>query len=175
MNDSTDRRRRSIDVDLDYVRDRIERGHHCNPRGPFMRIRWDQTTGTAGAGLRVSDAERNEVAERLSRHYADGRLDQVEFKERLDTAMAAKTRGDLTGLFDDLPPLPAAPVPHRSRRRHRLVPFLLLLVVLAATAGTTLPFVHGLHLTWLLIGLAGLYFWSRSAGDRRRRRKEEAS
>ena len=40
--------------------------------------------------MRVSDAERNEVAEQLSKHYADGRLDAAEFKERLDQAMSAK-------------------------------------------------------------------------------------
>ena len=34
------------------------------------------------ADLRASDAERNEVADKLSRHYADGRLDQIEFKAR---------------------------------------------------------------------------------------------
>lgn len=56
--------------------------------------------------MRVSDAERAEVADRLSRHFADGRLDQAEFDERISRAMAAKTVGDLKGLFDDLPDLP---------------------------------------------------------------------
>lgn len=56
--------------------------------------------------MRVSDAERAEVADRLSRHFADGRLDQAEFDERVSRAMAAKTVGDLRGLFDDLPNLP---------------------------------------------------------------------
>jgi hypothetical protein len=56
--------------------------------------------------MRVSDAERAEVADRLARHFADGRLDQVEFDERVSRAMAAKTVGDLRGLFDDLPDLP---------------------------------------------------------------------
>jgi len=54
----------------------------------------------AGAGattsLRVSDAERNEVADRLSAHFADGRLDQAEFKERLDAAMAERLRESAT-------------------------------------------------------------------------------
>src|SRR5262249_39141960 len=53
--------------------------------------------------IRVSDAERNAVAEQLGAHYGDGRLDQAEFDERVTRAMAAKTRGDLDGLFDDLP------------------------------------------------------------------------
>jgi hypothetical protein len=53
--------------------------------------------------LRVSDAERADVADRLSKHYSDGRLDQAEFNERLDQAMKAKTQSDLNGLFADLP------------------------------------------------------------------------
>ena len=56
--------------------------------------------------MRVSDAERAEVADRLGRHFADGRLDQAEFDDRVSRAMAAKTVGDLRGLFDDLPDLP---------------------------------------------------------------------
>jgi Domain of unknown function (DUF1707) len=60
--------------------------------------------------MRVSDAERAEVADLLGRHYSDGRLDKQEFDERVARAMSAKTRGDLNGLFDDLPDLdsPAA-------------------------------------------------------------------
>jgi Flp pilus assembly protein TadB len=53
--------------------------------------------------MRVSDAERAEVADRLATHYSDGRLDKAEFDERVARAMSAKTRGDLNGLFDDLP------------------------------------------------------------------------
>lgn len=53
--------------------------------------------------IRVSDAERAAVAERLGAHYSDGRLDKEEFDERVARAMSAKTRADLNGLFDDLP------------------------------------------------------------------------
>ncbi|HSZ42376.1 MAG TPA: DUF1707 domain-containing protein [Trebonia sp.] len=53
--------------------------------------------------MRVSDAERAEVADRLATHYSDGRLDKAEFDERVARAMSAKTRADLNGLFDDLP------------------------------------------------------------------------
>jgi len=73
--------------------------------------------GSAGSGyrrhfrygtgdMRASDAERADVADRLSKHYQDGRLDQAEFNERLDRAMNAKTRADFSGLFSDLPDLP---------------------------------------------------------------------
>lgn len=53
--------------------------------------------------LRVSDAERQQVADLLGRHYSDGRLDKTELDDRVSRAMSAKTRGDLNGLFDDLP------------------------------------------------------------------------
>ena len=59
--------------------------------------------GTEDMNMRVSDAERQVVADRLAAHYADGRLDQVEFDERSSRAMSAKTRADLEGLLDDLP------------------------------------------------------------------------
>ena len=84
-----------------------------------MRYRWDPSTAYYRrrappiADIRASDAERTEVADRLSHHFADGRLDQPEFKARLDRAMGATTRGDLDGLFDDLPPLADEPPPPR--------------------------------------------------------------
>ena len=45
--------------------------------------------------LRVSDAERQAVTDRLAEHFGDGRLDQAEFDERVGRAMNAKTRADL--------------------------------------------------------------------------------
>src|SRR5215469_9543063 len=62
--------------------------------------------GYPDLSMRVSDAERADVADRLARHYSDGRLDQAEFDERVSRAMAAKTYGDFQGLFNDLPDLP---------------------------------------------------------------------
>jgi len=53
--------------------------------------------------MRVSDAERAEVADRLAANFADGRLDQEEYDERISRAMSAKTQADFDGLFDDLP------------------------------------------------------------------------
>lgn len=53
--------------------------------------------------LRVSDAEREHVVELLQRAVSQGRLDVPEFSDRLDAAMAARTRGDLEKLLSDLP------------------------------------------------------------------------
>ena len=112
-----------------------------------MRARWDplypeyrRRSSTPDANIRASDGERTEVAERLSRHFADGRLDQPEFKARLDRAMGATTRGDLGGLFDDLPPLQdEAPPP---RRRHRVLRAAAFTALIAVVVASTLPWFH---------------------------------
>jgi hypothetical protein len=126
--------------------------------------------------MRIGDAERNEMSEMLSKHYSDGRLDAAEFQERLDKAMSAKTRGDLSGLLADLPNLrapaqaPAPPPPHRHRPRVlRLVLFAVVAFWALSLLGAAGRFfwVGGFHLPWLLIGLVVLFVWSR---DRRHRR-----
>ena len=101
--------------------------------------------------MRVSDAERQAVTDRLAEHFADGRLDQAEFDERVGRAMSAKTRADLSGLFDDLPETGAPATPERPRRRHRhplLAVVLLVLITVAAVHAVTAVFVP-----WLWIGL----------------------
>ncbi len=70
-----------------------------------------------GADMRVGDAERAEIADRLARHFSDGRLDEAEFGERLDRAMRAKTMADLSGLLSDLPGEPVPP--QQGGRRHQ--------------------------------------------------------
>ena len=67
--------------------------------------------------LRVSDAERQTVTDRLAEHFAEGRLDQAEFDDRVSRAMNAKTRADLSGLFYDLPETGAPAVPDGPRQR----------------------------------------------------------
>ncbi len=53
--------------------------------------------------LRVSDAEREHVGELLQRAVGLGMLSLGEFTERMDTALAAKTRGELNSVLVDLP------------------------------------------------------------------------
>jgi hypothetical protein len=59
--------------------------------------------------LRVSDAERQAAAERLRAGLADGRLDLLEYDNRLALAYQAVTYADLDQLFTDLPTHGAAP------------------------------------------------------------------
>ena len=65
--------------------------------------------------LRVSDAEREAVTDRLAEHFAAGRLDQAEFDDRAGRAMSARTRGDLRGLVAGLPDTGAPAGPERAR------------------------------------------------------------
>lgn len=53
--------------------------------------------------MRVSDAEREEAAERLRVAAGDGRLDLQELEERLEQTYAARTYGELESLILDLP------------------------------------------------------------------------
>jgi hypothetical protein len=56
--------------------------------------------------LRASDADRDRVIELLRAAVADGRLDPVEFDERLDAALAARTIDALVPLTTDLIAVP---------------------------------------------------------------------
>ena len=55
------------------------------------------------ASLRASDAERDEAARELGDRFAEGRLSQQTFLRRMDEVFGAKDRGQLDGLFTDLP------------------------------------------------------------------------
>ncbi|WP_228447074.1 DUF1707 SHOCT-like domain-containing protein [Streptomyces paludis] len=59
--------------------------------------------GLAAPDTRASDAEREQIAERLREAVAEGRLDMLEFEERLDLTYKARTHGELVPLVRDLP------------------------------------------------------------------------
>ena len=123
---------------------------------------------SADQHMRVSDAERQAVTDRLAEHFSSGRLDQAEFDERVGRAMTAKTRADLTGLFDDLPetglPETGAPAATDCLRRRRRHPVLLAaLVVLIALAAGHLVF----PLLWIGFLVAILLFATGTIGRSR--------
>lgn len=76
------------------MQDRLTRAWRPKPEPPAVR--------TSDA-LRASDEDRFAVSERLRDATASGRITLAELDDRLDRAWAAKTRGDLTPLTDDLP------------------------------------------------------------------------
>jgi len=139
--------------------------------------------------MRISDADRTEVADRLSKHYSDGRLDQAEFNERLDRAMNAKTQADLNGLFADLPAtdepdkaVKAVSQPDRRPRNRRPVQRvigLILITVVAIFAARILmwPFfgffgfaghVLFVPVPWILIAIVAFVCWRYATRNRRR-------
>ncbi|WP_327110828.1 DUF1707 domain-containing protein [Nocardia sp. NBC_01730] len=72
--------------------------------------------GVGDRELRVSDVEREHVGQLLQRAVGLGMLSLGEFTERMDTALVAKTRGELNAVLIDLPGVrlvgrPAVPPP----------------------------------------------------------------
>ncbi|MGE2716353.1 DUF1707 SHOCT-like domain-containing protein [Mycolicibacterium litorale] len=55
------------------------------------------------AHLRISDADRAEARRLLEQAVGEGMLTLDEFTERVDTVLAARTRGDLADVLRDLP------------------------------------------------------------------------
>jgi Domain of unknown function (DUF1707) len=130
--------------------------------------------------IRVSDADRERVADHLREHFAQGRLSRDELDERIAAALSAKTFGDLRRIMTDLPgPAPAAPQAGRSASRAgypapwggpgRVVvhrgPRLLPLALFALIVAVALPgagwvffgFLQFVLVLWLAVALAGIF------------------
>jgi hypothetical protein len=70
----------------------------------------DPGTRTSSPEVRASDRERDAATHRLQAAFAEGRLDDAEFDERMRAALTARTRGHLEQLLTDLPDsLPSTP------------------------------------------------------------------
>ena len=86
--------------------------------------------------LRIGDAERDATMAQLRDHFVAGRLTLDELTERLDLALAAKTKSQIDGLMADLPRPPRAasgepPQPVTDSDAGRFLVFALLLFALA--------------------------------------------
>ena len=75
----------------------------------------DVTNGGSGSSealaVRASDRERDAVVQQVQQAFAEGRLDDAEFDERMRAALTARTHADLDVLLADLPAETAAPGP----------------------------------------------------------------
>ncbi len=97
--------------------------------------------------MRVSDAERQAVEERLQVAQSVGQLDIHEFDERVRSVWGARTRGELDRVTVDLPaPPPAAPPVRKPSRQ-----------VFADTGGGMAMRV--LTVIWLSIVAVNLVVW----------------
>ncbi len=115
------------------------------------------------AALRASDADRDHVAERLRKAAGEGRLRTEELELRLETALSARTYGELDRLVRDLPGRRLA-VP--SSRRPRGVAASALAVTLGLAVALLVTIVvlfvlTGVFAGWLLWLLAGWFFFGR--------------
>lgn len=123
--------------------------------------------------IRVSDADREHVTDRLREHFAQGRLSSEELDERITATLSAKTFGDLRRVMADLPepglvPPPAswqAAAAARPRIIVRRGPRLLPLAFIALIAAVAIPgagwvffaFLQFALAFWLLAWVAGIF------------------
>ena len=61
--------------------------------------------------IRISDADRNRVIDRLQQATSEGRLSLDELDDRITDALAARTWAEIDPLVDDLPAAPEAAGP----------------------------------------------------------------
>jgi Domain of unknown function (DUF1707)/FHA domain len=73
--------------------------------------------GPTPGGLRASDADRDQVASRLTDEFVAGRLSHDTFLHRMDAAFAARQHGELSPLLDGLPSRPEPVSPLRAGGR----------------------------------------------------------
>jgi hypothetical protein len=109
--------------------------------------------GAVGGSLqvRISDAERQRVTERLREAYAEGRISLDELGQRVETAYSALTRQDLVSITRDLPKVRAS---HRRPRGRWRPPRLFLKVsafLWAIWGAETVSGHAGAHDLWPLV------------------------
>ena len=129
---------------------------------------------TRRATLRASDADREQVAERLRHATAEGRLLAEELEQRLEAALSSRTYGELDTLVADLP---GAGVDRRGRSALRpwMAPALglaIAIMVFAVVLLVALFVITGVFAAWMLWALLGWWYFGhkrRYYGARERR------
>ena len=123
------------------------------------------------ATLRASDADREQVTKRLQEASTEGRLAAEELEQRVESALSARTYGELETVLADLP---AAGRAFGERGRGQLARVgsarraLLLAIAVPVALAVTVAVVFaitGIVAGWALWALAGWWFF----GRRRRR------
>jgi len=70
---------------------------------PVPQLQVPPTLRSTGSLIRASDQERDDVLRGLQNAFAEGRLGDEEFDERMRVALGARTRAELGQLLADLP------------------------------------------------------------------------
>jgi hypothetical protein len=122
------------------------------------------------ATLRASDADREQIAERLRKATAEGRLLAEELEERLEATFTARTYGELDAVVADLPgvsvrrrerPRPPALNPINVIALLILAPVIMSLMLAAAVIVATVFSAWGalLIVGWFLFGRGHRHYW----------------
>jgi Domain of unknown function (DUF1707) len=130
------------------------------------------------ATLRASDADREEIAERLREATAEGRLLAEELEERLEATFTARTYGELDAVVADLPgvtvrkrerPRPPALGPIHIIALFVLAPVIVSLMLAAAVIVATLFSAWGalLIVGWFVFGRGQHSHWGPARSYRR--------
>jgi len=88
-------------LDIEELQQRLQKAFEAKTTGELDRLT-DDLRGRRPVIL-ASDLERADVAKRLQKGLADGRLDDGQFDERMRDLLTARTRVDLQDLTADLP------------------------------------------------------------------------
>jgi hypothetical protein len=125
------------------------------------------------AALRASDADREQIAERLRRAAGEGRILAEELEERLEAVFSSRTYGELDAVVADLPGTtvrrherartPAIPRPAVIVALVFLLPVIISLLIAAVVVITTLftAWALVLALGWWVFGHHGRYHQGR--------------
>jgi len=114
--------------------------------------------------LRASDADRDQVAERLRTAATEGRIATDELDERLGATLAARTYGELEPLIADLP----GTSPARRRPATPALSVARVAIVLAIAVPLMMAMIFvvtGIIAGWMVWAIAGWWFF----GHRRHR------
>jgi Domain of unknown function (DUF1707) len=117
------------------------------------------------AVLRASDAERDEVAERLRKASIEGRLLAEELEERLAAALTARTLGELDALVADLPRAASGrrrgglPIPRTGPQFALAIVVGMLAVIVLLALAVVLASVFAFWGFWIVFGF---FFFGRS-------------
>jgi hypothetical protein len=115
------------------------------------------------AAVRASDADREHVAERLRKAAGEGRLRTEELEQRLETALSARTYGELDPLLRDLPGrgLAVSSQSHALAMGRTALALTLAVTAMVAVAIVVVFIATGVFAGWLLWILAGWFFFGR--------------
>jgi hypothetical protein len=122
--------------------------------------------------MRASDADREQVAERLRHATAEGRLLADELEQRLGAAFSARTYGELDALVCDLPGNTSV-APRRRQSRSlpigpaQAVGLVFVIPILVAFVIAAVAVIASLFAVWAVLIAVGWYvFGHRLAGPR---------